>query len=230
MVDKRNVISKKADKTMKANKNSEKTKKGRRLIATILPWILIVCGIIGTLAAGTLVYDELKLAHNPEAQLLCSLDPIVSCGSVMQSSQATAFGNLPNPIIGLVTFPALLAIGVMMLAGAVVTKRWFWRTASGVSFLAVIFCHWLFYQTVYNINNLCIYCMITWVVTFTSWLYLTAYSMEKGYISLKYSWWNKLTTFVKKHHVDIIILWALIIFVLILKHFWYYYGPKLGFN
>ncbi len=31
---------------------------------------------------------------------------------------------------------------------------------------------------------------------------------------------------VRKHHLDLLILWLLIIFLLILKHFWYYYGTK----
>lgn len=212
-------------------KNTEPNTKAslKRSIMRFLPWVLIVCGVIGTLAAGTLVYDEIKLAKNPDANLLCSIDPVVSCGSVMESKQATAFGNLPNPIIGLVAFSALVAVGATALAGAVSKKRWYWRTASLVSFAGVLFCHWLFFQTVYRIGNLCIYCMITWVVTFVSWLYITLYAMEQGHITLKAKWWPKLVGFVRRHHIDIIVLWAIVIAFFILKHFWYYYGPKLGF-
>jgi len=216
-------------KKSESTKASKANTKAKRPLLRFVPWVLLVCGIIGTLAAGTLVFDEIKLAKNPDANLLCSIDPILSCGSVMQSSQATAFGNLPNPVIGLVTFPALVTIGVCMLAGAVVAKRWFWRAASTVSFLGVVFCHWLFFQTVYNIGNLCIYCMVTWAVTFISWLYITLYAMEQGHIKLKAAWWPKFVGFVRRHHVDIIVLWAIIIIFLILKHFWYYYGPKFGF-
>lgn len=194
-----------------------------------LPWILIVCGIIGVLAAGIITHDKLVLASNPDYKPACSLDPILSCGNIMTSWQATAFGDIPNPFIGFIGFSAMIAIGVTLLAGGLVKKRWYWLTFNFVSFLAMLFCHWLFYQSVYVIGNLCVYCMAVWVVTFTSFIYVTLYNIEQGYLSLKQAWWPKFASFVRRHHVDIIILWALIIFALILKHFWYFYGPKLGF-
>lgn len=123
----------------------------------------------------------------------------------------------------------MIAIGVTLLAGGLVKKRWYWLTFNLITFLAVLFCHWLFYQSVYVIGNLCVYCMAVWVVTFTSFVYVTLYNIEQGYLSLKQAWWPKFAGFARRHHVDIIILWALIIFALILKHFWYFYGPKLGF-
>lgn len=198
-------------------------------VAKILPWILIVCGIIGTLAAGIITYDKLELASNPNYKPGCSLDPILSCGNIMMSWQATAFGDIPNPFIGFVAFPVMIAIGVGMLAGAIVKKRWYWLTFNLIAFLAVIFIHWLFYQSVYVIGNLCVYCIAVWIVTFTTFIFLTTYNIEQGYIKLKQAWWPKLAGFIRRHPIDIIIFWALIIFTLTLKHFWYFYGPKLGF-
>ena len=201
----------------------------RRSLSKILPWVLIIVGIIGSLAASIITYDKLELAANPNFKPACSIDPILSCGNIMLSDQATAFGNIPNPFIGLIAFPVMIAIGVSMLAGSVVKKRWYWLTFNIINFLAVIFTHWLFYQSVYTIGNLCVYCMAVWLVTFTSFVYITLYNMEQGYITSKASWWPRFTAFLRRHHVDIIVLWAITIITLILNHFWYFYGPKLGF-
>jgi uncharacterized membrane protein len=208
---------------------TKEVSKPRTPIRKFLPWVLIVCGIIGTLAAGIITHDKLVLASNPDYQPACSLDPILSCGNIMTSWQATAFWDIPNPFIGLIAFPVMIAIGVGMLAGATVKKRWYWLTFNAITFLAVIFTHWLFYQSVYVIGNLCIYCMAVWAIVFISFVYLSLYNIEQGYLSLKQAWWPKFAGFVRRHHIDIIVLWAIIIFGLILQHFWYFYGPKLGF-
>jgi hypothetical protein len=70
--------------------------------------------------------------------------------------------------------------------------------------------------------------MAVWVVTIATFWYVTLYNIEKGHIKLS-SGLQGIGTFARKHHLDILILWFLIIGGLILHHFWYYYGPLLGF-
>ncbi|MGH7238015.1 MAG: vitamin K epoxide reductase family protein, partial [Candidatus Saccharimonadales bacterium] len=91
------------------------------------------------------------------------------------------------------------------------------------TFLGVIFVHWLFFETVYRIHALCPYCMGVWVVTITMFLYVTLYNLRTGQIFNNHRN-GKLVQFIGRHHLDILILWFLIIAALILKHFWYYYG------
>ncbi len=191
-----------------------------------LPWLLIICGSIGLLAAAIIMIDKIELLKNPNATFLCDINPIVSCGSVMQSAQANAFG-FPNPIIGLAGFPVLIVTGVVMLAGAQL-KRWYWIGLQLGTIFGLCFVHWLFFQSVYHIGALCPYCMVVWVVTITSFWYVTLYNLEKGYVKLP-AMLAGAGTFARKHHLDILILWFLIIGALILHHFWYYYGPMLGF-
>lgn len=195
-------------------------------LETVLPWLLIVCGVIGLLAAAIIMIDKIELLINPNATFLCDLNPVVSCGSVMQSDQANAFG-FPNPIIGLAGFPVLIVTGVIMLAGAQL-KRWYWLGLQFGAIFGLGFVHWLFYQSVYNIGALCPYCMAVWVVAITSFWYITLYNLEKGYVKLPAAM-GGLGTFARKHHLDILVLWFLIIAGLILHHFWYYYGPLWGF-
>jgi uncharacterized membrane protein len=188
------------------------------------PYILIVGGVIGLFGAFALTVEETALLKNPAHHLSCSLDPILSCGPVMQSAQASAFGSVPNPSVGLALFGMFVMTGLAILAGARM-KRWFWKMyAVGVS-AGIIFTLWLIYQTVYSIQALCIYCMMVWVVMFTTGWYLFQYLLEEKHIKLN----NKLTRFVRKHHFDILLSWFVLIVALILNHFWYFYGPKLGF-
>lgn len=193
---------------------------------SVLPWLLVICGTIGLLAAAIILIDKIELIKNPNATFLCDLNPIISCGSIMESNQSHAFG-FPNPIIGLAAFPVVIVTGVAMLAGAQL-RRWYWLGLQFGTIFGLAFVHWLFFQSVWSINALCPYCMVVWVVTITTFWYVTLYNIEKQYIKLPASLQGA-GKFARKHHLDILLLWFLIIAGLILHHFWYYYGPLLGF-
>lgn len=193
-------------------------------IQQTFPWILIAGGVTGLFSAITLTIEKIEVLKNPDHHLSCSLDPVMACGPVMMSDQATAFWSIPNPSIGLVAFGMFVMTGLAMLAGAKM-KRWFWNMyILGVS-AGIAFVFWLMYQTVYNINALCIYCMVVWTTMFIVGWYLFQYLLAAKRIKLN----AKFTKFVRKHHFDILLVWFLIVIGWILNHFWYYYGSKLGF-
>lgn len=193
-------------------------------LATILPWLLILCGSIGLLASGIIMIDKIKLLENPNQTFICDINPIVSCGSIMASEQSHAFG-FPNPIIGLAAFPVVITTGVVMLAGAQL-RRWYFIGLQLGTIFGIAFVHWLFFQSVYRIGALCPYCMVVWVMAITIFWYVTLYNLEKGYIKLPTAI-KGVGTFLRKHHLDILILWFIIITALILQHFWYYFGDKI---
>ena len=196
--------------------------KTKLTLSKALPYILTVAGLIGTYCAFALSQDKIKLLENPDAALGCSLDPILACGNVISSTQAHAFG-FPNPFLGLAGFAAVATFGVTLLAGAVF-KRWLWLAINGGLLFAVGFVHWLIFQSIYNIKNLCIYCMVVWVVTITSFWYVTLYNIDSKNIILPKDKVSSIYSWIRKHHIDLLILWFLIIAGLILNHFWYYYG------
>lgn len=194
----------------------------RATLAKVMPWLLIICGSIGLIAAFIIMYEKLSLLQNPHYVPSCNLNPVISCGSVMASEQSHAFG-FPNPFIGLIAFPVVITTGVVMLAG-VKLKRWYMLGLQAGTIFGLGFVHWLFFQSVYRINALCPYCMAVWAVTITTFWYTFIYNVRAKYIVLP----PKLANFLDKHHLDILFLWFLIIAAFILKHFWYYYGPSLG--
>ena len=76
----------------------------------------------------------------------------------MLSKQAEVFG-FPNSLIGVATFAMMLVIAVALFFGVRFPKL-FWQLVFAGTALAVIFCHWLAFQTTFIIGALCPYCMV----------------------------------------------------------------------
>ncbi|HEX7368293.1 MAG TPA: vitamin K epoxide reductase family protein [Candidatus Saccharimonadales bacterium] len=192
----------------------------------VLPWMLVIVGIVGIVASIVITNDKFDLAANPAFRPNCDLNPVVSCGSVMASPQAHAFGVM-NPYVGLIGFPVLVTIGMALFAGARF-KRWFWLGMQAGLTFGIIFAYWLLYESVYAIHALCPYCLsVDLVLTIMFW-YGLLYIVGKGYLPLpKKGIWQKLAAAARAHHLDILILWFLIVIFFIFKHFWYYFGSHL---
>lgn len=196
------------------------SKKTEVTISKTIPFILLIAGIIGVLCAGILTVEKIQLLKNPHMQLACDLNPIVACGSVINTPQASAFG-FPNPIIGLVGFGAVATIGAGLLAGAKF-KRWFWLGLQGGVVFGICFVTWLQFQSIFRINALCPFCMVVWAVMIPLFIYTTIYNLREGHIKTPAKY-GKVKAFVERHHGDILILWYLVIITAILQHFWYYW-------
>lgn len=191
-----------------------------------LPWILIVGGIIGLVSSFVLSWDKLEYLKNPNFVPNCDLNPVISCGSVMVSKQANVLG-FPNPWIGLAAFSALITIGLAIVAGAKF-KRWFWLGLEAGLVAGMGFALWLLLESIYSINALCPYCLSTDVAVVTMLWYTTLYLFDAKLLTAPRTLVKPLA-FVRKHHFDILIAVFVLVIGLILNHFWYYYGPVLGF-
>lgn len=125
--------------------------------------VLVAAGVIGLGATLVLTYERIQLWMDPNYLTSCDFSVWVSCGTVMQSSQAALFG-FPNQFIGIIGFAVVITIGMAILGGARFANWWWHATSIGLG-LAMIFCLWLWTQAVYVINTLCLYCMVIWAVT-----------------------------------------------------------------
>lgn len=201
-----------------------KLTKGSFTIQNVLPYILIVAGIIGCIASFVLTYDKIHVIQDPNYSPGCNINPILSCGSVMKTEQASLLG-VPNTIFGLIAFSMLLTFGVLLASGAKV-KKWVWLGAQFAAIVGVTFMHYLFFQGVYRINAICPWCFVVWIITIPVFWYITIYNLKEKVIKLP-AVLKPVSLFVQKHHGDILIVWYLIIFGILLEHFWYYWSTLL---
>lgn len=202
-----------------------KKPKKRITLAKFLPWLLVIGGFIGLICSFIIMYEKISLLQNPQYQPSCDLNPVISCGSVMASDQSNAFG-FPNPIIGLICFPILITTGMLIFAGGAQLRRWYWAGMQLGTIFGLAFVHWLFFQSVYRIGALCPYCMVVWAVTITTFWYVTLYNIQLNFAHIPERL-ESTAVFIRKHHLDILMVWFLVIAALILEHFWYYYGQYL---
>ena len=182
-------------------------------------WILIA-GVVGLAAALTLTIEKIEILINPDYVPSCSINPVLSCGSVMVTPQASAFG-FPNPLIGIVSFTVVVVTGVLAVAH-VRLPRWYWAGLAIGTLLGVAFIHWLIFQSLYRIGALCPYCMVVWIVTIPIFWYVTLANLEAGRIPLPGSV-RRAASWATRYHTVVLTLWMLAIAGLILQRFWYYW-------
>lgn len=121
---------------------------------------LLITGAVGWWGAMALIIERVRSLADPAYEIACDVNPLLSCGSVMVTPQASLFG-FPNPLLGVTGFVAPIAVGVALLAGARF-DRWFWGLFLAGVTSAFIFVLWLFQQSVFVIGVLCPYCMVVW--------------------------------------------------------------------
>ncbi|MFI5757589.1 vitamin K epoxide reductase family protein [Streptomyces sp. NPDC051569] len=138
--------------------------------------LLVITGAAGLLAAWVITIDKFTLLEDPNFTPGCSLNPVVSCGNIMKSAQASVFG-FPNPLLGLAAYAVVICVGTGLLAGAR-HRRWFWLGLNAGTLFGVGFCTWLQYQSLYNINSLCLWCCLAWAATIVMFCYVTVHNIE----------------------------------------------------
>jgi uncharacterized membrane protein len=142
----------------------------------------------------------------------------------MKTEQASLFG-VPNTVFGLIAFSMLFTFGLLLAGGAQV-KKWLWVGAQLVAVAGVVFMHYLFFQGVYRINAICPWCFVVWMITIPVFWYITMYNLKERNIRLPATL-GPVSVFIQRHHGDILAAWYLVIFSILLQHFWYYWSTLL---
>lgn len=179
-------------------------------------WWVLIGGVIGLLSSITLTVEKIELLRNAAYVPTCNINPILSCGSVMVTKQASVLG-FPNPLLGIAGFTVVVVTGVLAVA-KVPLPRWYWTGLEVGLAIGAVFVHWLIFQSLYRIGALCPYCMVVWAMTIT--LLVVAASIllrptldDRGVLRFLFGWRWSLVTF-----------WFTAVFLLILVRFWYYWS------
>ena len=185
-----------------------------------LAWLLVVAGGVGFIASCTLLIEKIALIEDPSYVPTCSINPILSCGSIMRTAQAEAFG-FPNPILGVIGFAVVITTGFAALAGGPL-RRWYWMGLQAGATLGVLFVHWLIFQSLYRIGALCPYCMVVWVVAIAIFVHTTRRNLDAHRQRS-----TPVVRAVSEYHGVILTGWYLVIAALVADRFWDYWSSLL---
>jgi uncharacterized membrane protein len=188
-----------------------------RVSAPIAWWVLIA-GVIGLAASMALTVEKFKILLNPHYVPSCNINPIVSCGSVMTTPQASLLG-FPNPLLGVIGFTVVVVTGVLAVA-KIPLPQWYWIGLAVGTLIGAVLVHWLIFQSLYRIGALCPYCMVVWAVTIPLLVVLVSIVfrpvLDRGHSAVArvlYQWrWS------------IVTLWFTAVFLMIMVRFWDYWS------
>lgn len=191
---------------------SKESTLSHKLVGT---WLTIL-GSLGMLASVTLLHDVIELAKNPSFVPICSINPILSCTSVMASAQAEVFG-IPNPVFGVIAFTMLITFGILLAAKTTFT-RWIWGAALAAGVMGVIFAHWLFFQSMFVLGTICPWCSLVWVITIAIFWLLVSYVLDHELFGTA----KKLTVMRiiwRRYRIAVLVAWYLLLIVIIFVRF-----------
>ncbi|MEE6140048.1 vitamin K epoxide reductase family protein [Mycobacterium sp. 050128] len=187
-------------------------------VPTLSAWWVLIAGVIGLASSATLTVEKIDLLLNPSYVPSCNLNPILSCGSVMVTPQASLLG-FPNPLLGIVAFTVVLVAGVLAVA-KVSIPHWFWVSLEVGLLVGAGFVHWLIFESLYRIGALCPYCMVVWAMTITLLVVVGSIVfrpvLDGTAARLLYQWRWSITA-----------LWFTAVFLLIMVRFWDYWSTLL---
>jgi uncharacterized membrane protein len=182
-------------------------------------WWVLLAGVAGLVASATLTVEKIDILRDPSYRPSCNINPVLSCGSVMQTPQASLLG-LPNPLVGIAAFSVVLVTGVLAVA-KVSLPQWYWIGLTMGALVGAGFVHWLIFESLYRIGALCPYCMVVWAVTMTLLVVVASIAfgplVERSAVARGLFQWRW----------SITALWFTTVILVILARFWDYWSTLL---
>lgn len=177
---------------------------------------LLVWSLLGLAAALTLAAERVQMLIDPTFEPSCNFNPVLSCGSVMVTDQASVLG-FPNPFLGIAGFTAIAVVGAL-IASRVVVPTWILAGATLGSLAGLGFVGWLAFQSLYRIGALCPWCLVVWAVTIPIAIWLTLALLERtgtapGAVAAAWMW-----------RFSLVAALYLLVVVLALVRFWDYWS------
>lgn len=182
--------------------------------------ILLITSSISLVASFLLSVDHIRILEDPDYVPSCSINPLLSCVSVMASDKASIFG-IPNPFFGLIAFTALITLAVIILTGALDFKKlpkWFFAALAAGATFGMGLVLFLIYDSLYQIGALCIYCMTVWSMVSIIWPTTLIWCKENSGVNL-HGFADRAYKILRKDYPKLILLWYLLIILLIYFNF-----------
>lgn len=188
-------------------------------VAPLSAWWILFAGVVGLIGSTTLTVEKIKILVNPSYVPSCNLNPILSCGSAMETPQASLLG-FPNPLIGIAAFTVVVVTGALAVT-KVALPQWYWIGLTVGTLAGAGFVHWLIFQSLYRIGTLCPYCMAVWSVTVPLLVVFASIAfrpvIERSAVARALFYWRWSLT----------ALWFTAVILLIVARFWNYWSTLL---
>ncbi|OYX53401.1 hypothetical protein B7Y92_03110 [Candidatus Saccharibacteria bacterium 32-50-13] len=127
-----------------------------------LTGLLIVSAVLGLVASFALTFETIQVAKDANYQPACSINPIITCSSAMNSEEASIIAGIPNSMWGIVAFTGLLAVAVLLSIGSVMSWK-AWAMILGAAFGGVAFTVYLYLISLFKLGTICPWCSVIWV-------------------------------------------------------------------
>lgn len=164
--------------------------------------VLFFAASLALIAAFQLSVDKLHILENPEAGLSCSINAVLNCASVMKTPQASLLG-FPNSFLGLMAYPVFIFVALALISGAKMNK-FVWRLLFAGALSAALFAWWLYYDSVYVIQILCPWCLLTTTTTTVIFAVMTRIAILEDIFTLPKARRKKLQDLVKNQY-DVVV-------------------------
>jgi uncharacterized membrane protein len=187
--------------------------------SSVTVWVtMLVASAASLVASFVLSVDALRLAENPNADLGCNINAVISCSTVADSWQASVLG-FPNAFLGLMTEPVVITLAVASLGG-VRFPRWFMLSAQVVYTVALAFAYWLFHQAMFDIGALCPWCLTVTVATTLVFFEMTYVNIRDDNLYLPRRVQSALTGFIRSNlDLMLLVVWLLVlVLAVVLKY------------
>lgn len=119
--------------------------------------IMTIGAAMGFVASFLQMLEKLTLLKNAHAVLSCNLNSIFNCSNVLNAHQNSVFG-FPNSMLCMTFFALMLSAGLIGWTGSVLNAK-LRLIYQGLAVFFVGFGLWYFWQSIFNIGVLCIYCI-----------------------------------------------------------------------
>jgi uncharacterized membrane protein len=142
----------------------------------LLYGIISIAAAIGFTASFLQMLEKLTLLKNTHAVLACNLSSTFNCTNILNSHQSSVFG-FPNSLLCMSFFMFTFSAGLIGWTGAQLNAK----LRLIYEFFAVFFVcfgFWYFWQSIFNIGSLCIYCLFC---------YAGVLAINSGWFRLNYN-------------------------------------------
>ena len=180
--------------------------------------VMLLGGLAALIASFVLTLEKFHLYDDPNAILSCSINLVLNCTTVMETWQSEVFG-FPNMIIGLMAYSVVVTMALAGLA-AVKFPRW-WLIVQNIGFgLGLLFAYWLFFQSLYDIQVLCPWCLIVTTATTLIFSSMLHYNLKQNTFKFAEKTNKRVQRFLSAgYHQMIVLAWIALMVVLVFLKF-----------